>query len=188
MRYRACCTALVLLLGTTNLFAEDPCVSGLKPGQKPGPYSSVVSVGPERGQSHCFICETAERPAVIIFARTLNDPLGRLARKLDRALVQHKAGELRAWITLLNDNQPAFDPLVVDWGKKHALRNLPVSVFEDADGPPTYRLSREADVTVLLSVKQKVVRNFAFRAGELTPERIDAVVKSISQILPAAKK
>ena len=37
-------------------------------------------------------------------------------------------------------------------------------------------------VTVLLSVKQKVVRNFAFRAGELNNEHIAEVLKGIPQI------
>jgi hypothetical protein len=52
----------------------------------------------------------------------------------------------------------------------------------DEVGPPTYLLSRDADVTVLLSVKQKVVRNFAFRAGELNDERIAEILKTIPRI------
>jgi hypothetical protein len=177
---------VLLVVGAAG--AENPCVSGLKPGQRPGPYSSVVSVGPERGQSHCFICETADRPAVIIFARKLSDPLGKLASRLDRALADNKARELRSWITFLSDDQPTLDPLVVAWGKKHALRHLSLSVFEDTGGPPTYRLSRDADVTVLLCVKQKVVRNFAFRAGALNDESIAAIVEALPQILGREKK
>jgi hypothetical protein len=162
--------------------AAGPVVSGLRPGQRPGPYSSLVSTGVERGQAHCFICATADRPAVIVFARTLSDPLGKLARGIDKALADHKDAELRAWITFLSDDQTAFDPKVVEWSKKHSLRRVPLSVFEDEVGPPTYLLSRDADVTVLLSVKQKVVRNFAFRPGELTDERIAEVLKSIPRI------
>jgi hypothetical protein len=173
--------AMIAVAGIASLAAE-PVVSGLKTGQRPGPYSSLVSVGTERGQSHCFICATADRPAVIVFARTLSDPLGKLARGLDKALADHKESELRAWVTFLSDDQTALDPNVVEWSKKHALRNVPLSVFEDVVGPPTYRLSRDADVTVLLSVKQKVVRNIAFRAGELNDERIAEILKTIPQI------
>ena len=74
-----------LLVALTAL-AADPVVSGLAPGQRPGPYSSVVSVGPQRGTSHCFICETADRPMVIVFARQPNDALGKLVRGIDRTL------------------------------------------------------------------------------------------------------
>jgi hypothetical protein len=168
--------------------AADPIVSGLPAGQKPGPYSALVSVGPQRGMSHCYICETAERPAVVVFARTLNDPLGKLLRGLDRALADHKSAELRAWVTFLHEDQLAFDPQVVQWAKKQALRGVPLAVFEDLDGPPSYKLHREADVTVLLFVKQKVVSNFAFRAGELTDARLDEILKAVPGLLPPVKK
>jgi hypothetical protein len=160
----------------------EPCVSGLSPGQRPGPYTFVMSTGPQRGQLHCYICETADKPAVDIFARNLSDPLGKLLRGVDKALVDHKTAELRAWVTFLHEDQSSIDAKVVDWGKKHAVRGVPLGVFEDAGGPPSYRLAKDADVTVLLSVKQKVVANFAFRAGELTDEKIAEVLKAVPQI------
>ena len=63
-------TVAVILLVCAAACGDDPCVSGLPPGQKPGPYTFVVSTGKERGQLTCFICETADNPAVLIFART----------------------------------------------------------------------------------------------------------------------
>jgi hypothetical protein len=162
--------------------AAEPCRSGLQPGQRPGPYAAVISTGPERGKSHCFICETADRPAVVIFARTLGDSLGKLCQQLDWAVAEHKKADLRAWVTFLNEDQLGFDPKVVDWSKKNALRNVPLGIFEDAGGPPSYRLARDADVTVLLFVKQKVVANFAFRGGELTEQRIAAILKTLPRI------
>jgi hypothetical protein len=179
--------SLVLLLLTGAAAAGEPCVSGPKPGQRPGPYSSLVSVGPQRGQSHCFICETADRPAVIVFARTLSDPLGKLMRGLDKALLDHKSAELRAWVTFLSDDQTALDPKVVAWSKTHAVRSVPLGVFEDVVGPPSYLIGREADVTVLLSVNQKVVRNFAFRADDLNDERIAAILKAVPEITKPKK-
>jgi hypothetical protein len=178
-------TAAVIALPS---LAADPCVSGLKPGDRPGPYSSVVSVGPERGESCCFICDTADRPAVVVFARSPGEPLGKLAAGLDKAVADHKDAELRAWVTFLSDDQTAADPKVVAWGKTYAIRNLPLTVFEDKDGPPSYKLSRDADVTVILFVKRKVVADFAFRDGELTDERVGDVLKALPDLLPAEKK
>jgi hypothetical protein len=143
----------------------------------------VIATGPERGRSHCYVCETEDRPAVIVFARSLSAPLGKLARQIDRAVTEHKAAELRAWVTFLHEDQTAFDPKVVAWGQKYALRNLPLGVFEDRGGPPSYRLSPDADVTVLLAVRQRVVANFAFRAGELDDAAIDRVMKALPRIL-----
>src|SRR5262249_62234222 len=85
------CLALLVTLSPCHLVTlspchgGEPCASGPKTGQRPGPYSALVSVGAERGQLHCFICETADRPAVIVFARKLSDPLGNLLRGLDKA-------------------------------------------------------------------------------------------------------
>jgi hypothetical protein len=162
--------------------AADPCRSGLQPGQRPGPYSSIVCTGPERGRPYCFICDTADRPAVIVFAHRLSEPLGRLVQQLDKALTQQKAAELRGWVTFLNEDQAGFDPKVVAWAQKHALRNLPLAVFEDAAGPPSYRLAAEADVTVLLSVRQRVVANFAFRPGELNEAAVAEVVRALARL------
>lgn len=170
------------LLVALPVVADEPCKSGLQVKQRPGPYTFLVSVGPQRGKSHCFICESGDRPLVIVFARQLSDPLGKLAHHLDKALGQHKEAELRAWVTFLADDQTALDPQVVKWGQKHATGNVPLGVFEDQVGPPTYLLSREADVTVLLSVKQRVVANFAFRAGELNDAAIAAIIKTVPKI------
>ena len=166
--------------------AQEPCHSGLQIGQRPGPYAALVATGSLRGQSHCFICETEDRPAVIIFARSLSDPLGKLTHELDKALNQYRNAQLRAWVTFLSDDQTSLDPKVVRWGQKHATGNVPLAVFEDLDGPPSYRLARDADVTILLSTRQRVVANFAFRAGELTEERVREVLGALPQIV--AKK
>jgi hypothetical protein len=178
---------MLAVSSVVSLFAADPCQSSLKPGQRPGPYSAVISTGPNRGKSHCYICETEDRPGVVIFARTLSDPLGKLTEQLDKAVAKQQKAELRAWVTFLSDEQLSLDPKVVKWSQKYALRNVPLGVFEDVGGPPSYRLAADADVTVLLFVKQKVVANFAFRDGELTGARRDEIVKALPKILPAKK-
>jgi hypothetical protein len=162
---------------------DEPCVSGLAVGGRPGPYTFHVATGPQRGQLTCYICETEQRPAVIVFARSMSEPLARLVKGLDRAVADHKARELRAWVTFLDDDQTSLDPKLVDWARKHALRHVPLGVFEDAGGPPSYKLARDADVTVLLYVKRKVVSNFAFRAGELTDARADEVLGALSKVV-----
>jgi hypothetical protein len=150
----------------------------LQPGQRPGPYSALIATGPERGQSCCYICETGDRPAIVIFARSLSDSLGQLAQSVDKAVADHQAAGLRAWITFLNDDQPHFDPKVVQWGQDHGIKNLSLGVFEDANGPPSYRLAREADITVLLFARRQIIANFAFRNGEMKAREIAEVLKA----------
>jgi hypothetical protein len=164
-------------------YPGDPCRSGPAPGQRPAPYSSVISTGAERGRSHCYICETEDRPAVVIFARTLTEPLGKLAQRLDKAVLDHKKAQLKSWITLLSDDQTGLDPKAVAWSRKIALSNVPIGIFEDTSGPPNYRLAREADVTVVLFTKRKTVATFAYRAGEFDLAQVDRVMKALPGIL-----
>jgi len=175
---RAVAVALLLLL-PVHTRAADPCRSGLEAGQRPGPYSFVLATGKERGKSFCYICDTADRPAVIVFARTPSGALGKLAAGIDKAVADHKAAELRSWITFLSDESKDLEDKVVKWGRTHGLRGIDLGIFEDADGPPSYKLARDADVTVILYVKRKVVADFAFRDGELTEERIAEVLKTL---------
>src|SRR5262245_30077507 len=174
---------VLMLILSAAVRAEDPCVSGLAPGQKPGPYTFVVSTGKERGQLTCFICETGDNPAVIVFARTPSKELGELVTGLDKAVSDPKNAPLRGWVTFLSADQPKMDPQVVEWGKTHAVKSIPLGVFEDPDGPPSYRLAKDAEVTVLMFVKQKVVANFAFRAGELSAKARDEVLKAVPRVL-----
>jgi hypothetical protein len=181
-------SALCILLGflyASTLTAAEPCVSGLTPGQRPGPYSSIICTGPQRGQSFCYICDTGSKPAVVVFARTLSEPLGKLVRQFDQAVVQHKNAELTSWVTFLHTDQASLDEKVVAWGRQHAISNIPLGVFEDVVGPPSYRLAADADVTVLLFVKHKVVANFAFRAGELDDTHIAEILKVVPRLVGA---
>jgi hypothetical protein len=162
--------------------ASDPCVSGTPVGQRPGPYSFLVATGPQRGQQTCYICDQHEggKPGVVVFARSLTDPLGKLLTKLDAEGANQKASGYKVWMTHLAE-RAELDALA-KWAQKQGLKNCPVGAFEDADGPPAYKLHKDADVTVLLFVKQKVVANFAFRAGELTDPKIDEVLKAAPQL------
>ena len=177
-----------ILLALVNIsHAADPCRSGLDPGQRPGPYAAVISTGPERGKAHCYICATGDRPAVVVFARRLSEPLAKLCQQLDQALAEHEKAELRAWVTFLSADQLSLDPRIVQWAKKYALRSVPLGVFEDAGVPPSYRLARDADVTVVLFVKQKAVANFAFREGELSKEKVALVMQALRKVVAANK-
>jgi hypothetical protein len=172
----------ICLLATVAV-ADEPFASGLKVGQRPMPYSFILATGPNRGTAFCYICDTEDKPAAIVFARSLSEPLGKLAAQLDQAVGDAKVPEFRAWLTLLDDGKSAnAEKNLIAWGQTHALRNMLLGVFEDPVGPPAYRLHKDADVTVVLFVKQRAVANFAFKTGELTDEKAAEVVKSLDKL------
>jgi hypothetical protein len=154
-------------------------VSGTPVGKRPGPYSFLVATGPQRGQQTCYICEQHEgnKPAVVVFARGTSDSVGKLMAKLDAEAIAKKDTGCKVWLTLLAEKADLDE--LAKWAQKQGLTSAPVGAFEDADGPPSYKLHKDAEVTVLLFTKQKVVANFAFRAGELNDKAIDSVLKSV---------
>ena len=175
------CLPLALASALT-LGAADPCVSGTPVGKRPGPYSFLVATGPQRGQQTCYICEQHDgnKPAAVVFARSTSDPLGKLMAKLDAAAIANKDGGGKVWMTLLAEKAD-LDALA-KWSQKQGLKGAPVGAFEDADGPPSYKLHQDADVTVILFAKQKVVATFAFRTGELDDKAIAAVMKAVPPV------
>jgi hypothetical protein len=182
MKSKYSSSILLLLVFVLTACTREPVVSGPKQGVRPGPYIFWVATGPNRGQETCFICETENRPAVVVFARNTSDSLGKLARKLDKALADHKATELRSWITFIGKDHDTFDRPLLDWTRQHSLRSIPVGTFKEDDGPPTYRVAREADVTVVLFVKKKVQASFGFRRNELTDEDIQRVLDAVAAL------
>ena len=127
--------------------------------------------------------QPAVRPshtAAVVFARTTSDQLGKLLTKLEAAGAKNADSGYKVWMTQLAE-KANLDALA-QWAQKQGLKTVPVGAFEDADGPPSYKLHKDADVTVMLFTKQKVVANFAFRAGELTDKQIDEVVKTVPQL------
>jgi hypothetical protein len=158
----------------------DPFVSGVPVGKRPGPYSFLVATGPERGKQTCYICEQETKPTAVVFARSLSAPLGQLLAELDAEVPKRKDAGFKVWMTQLADKAD-LDGLA-KWAQKQGLKTVPVGTFEDADGPPAYKLHAEADVTVLLFVNEKVVANFAFRKGELTAEAVKVVAKRLPEL------
>lgn len=176
----AVAAALLAIVFALPLFAADPCVSGVPVGKRPGPYSFLVATGPQRGQPTCYICEQGDKPTAVVFARSLSDPLGKLLAKLDTEAAAKKDAGFKVWMTLLT---PTADlDVLAKWSQKQGLKDCPVGAFEDADGPPAYTLNKDADVTVLLFVKQRVVANFAFRTGELDDKQIGAVMFAVPTV------
>ena len=172
---------IAFILGTAcEALAKDPCVSGPQVGQRPGPYSFLVATGPQRGQPTCYVCDTAEKPGIIVFARSLSEPLARLLTKCDDAVAAKDKEGLKSWLTVLGEKTVAIDELS-KWAKKTGLKSMPVGVFDDPVGPPSYKLAEDADVTVLLFVDRKVTVNLAFRTGEFDEAAVKKVTDEIAR-------
>ena len=175
--------SLLSALALCTLAADEPFKSGPGVGERPKPFSIVGVTGPKRGQTHCYVCEAEDRPMVIVFARSTGAPLVPLLKQLDAALTTHKAAELRSWAVFLTDSRGTLEPKIEQLAQQNSIGLLPLTIFEGADGPPAYRIHRDADVTVIFSVKQKTVFTHVFKASEVTDAKVAQVMTSLPKIL-----
>src|SRR5581483_7978816 len=97
-------------------------------------------------------------PVAAVFAREITPGLTGLVKKLEQATADHSDCQMGAWVVVLTD--------------------------DGTQGPPSFKIAKDADVTVLLYEKKNVKKNFAFEKGKLTDKDVDAVVAAVQEIVP----
>src|SRR5262245_48289947 len=175
---------ITLIVATQRpLCSDETMQSGPAIGERPKPFSVIGVTGPRRGQTHCYVCEAEDRPIAIVFSRTTSGPIANLIKKLDEAISTHQAVGLTSWVVFLAESRGTLDTKIDQLARQNSIGTLPLTLVEDRDGPPAYRIHRDAEVTVLFSVKQKLVASHAFKANELTDARVLDVMSSLAKIV-----
>ena len=123
----------------------------------------------------------------MIFARDLSDPLASLAKKIDAATDKNSECKMGSFIVFLNDDE-AIDQKLKDLADKEHLSKISLATLSSKSGPEAYKIAKDADVTVVLYVKQNVKANYAFKKGELKEADVEKIVGDIKKILPEDQK
>ena len=171
--------AVFALSGTAS---AEPIVSGPQVGQKvPGPFKPLHVNGPDAGQRECLYCKFGARPVVMVFARETSPAVAALVKKIDAATAAHQDERLCSCAVFLSDAKelPAALKAFVE---KEAVKSTVLAVM-GPDGPASYKIAPESDVTVILYTHHAVKANHAFRKGELTATAADAVIADLAKIL-----
>ena len=122
----------------------------------------------------------------MIFAREVSDPLTSLVKKIDAATASNKSNKMGSFIVFLNDDED-LEKKLKGIAEKEKLENIVLTIETKKDGPPAYKIAKEADVTVVLYTKGEVKANYAFKKGELKDKDVDQIVSDLSKILPEKK-
>jgi hypothetical protein len=121
----------------------------------------------------------------MIFAREISDPLTSLVKKIDAATGEHSDCSMGSFVVFCSDDEGLKDKLA-DLAKTQKLEHT-VLTLDNPSGPPGYKVSKDADVTVILYVKKTVKVNHAYAKGEFTAKDVDMIVGEVSEILPKKK-
>jgi len=157
--------------------------SGLQPGEFPDAFIVQDCTGPKKGTSLCYRCRYGGRPVVSIFTRRLDSRVVELIKRIDEKVGKNRDRKMAAFVVLLTDDPDKAEPQLIALAKKQNIRHVPLTIFDGLDGPEAYNLSRKADVTVLMWVKQEVKVNRAFAKNQLDKTSVKQIVSDTSKIL-----
>jgi hypothetical protein len=198
MRTRLLPVSVCVLVGALALPGLAAALkSGPQPGQRPLPFTSNAITGEHRGQQHCYICELKDEPAILIFARKQDAPTARLLRDLRDALREHSDKKLFGWLVFLANPDPSADTgaqtsgasamerSALEFARRNNATTLPLTVLDDPQGPPGYRIAPDAAVTLLFFRRGKIVANRAYRDREWTMEAAGSALRDLRVLLAA---
>lgn len=176
--------ALALVFG--GVVAAEKIKSGPQVGdQVPGPFHPLNVTGPDAGQKVCLYCKNGTNPVAMVFARDISTPLVKLIKKIDQATAKHEDAKMGSFVVFLSDSG-SLEKKLKEVADKENIKTTILSIDNPA-GPQGYKVSKDADVTVVLYTDHKVKANYAFAKGELKDKDIDTVVASLSKILPQSE-
>jgi len=183
--FRTLAALALFAVATVGLAADkkaDKLVSGPQAGEKlAGPFHPLNCNGSAAGEKHCLYCENGPNPVAMVFAREATPEVTKLIKALDAVTVKNSGAKMGSFVVFLNDKE-GLDKQLTELAKSQGLKKVVLAVDNPA-GPDGYKVSRDADVTVVLYVEGTSKVNYAFRKGELNDKSIDAIVHDVPKIL-----
>lgn len=151
-------------------------------GEQPAAFEVEDITGPAAGESLCYRCRYSGRPTVVIFAREVDDSVTHLVQKIDQEVSEHTDQKLSAFMVVLDKDTSKVESELKRIQAKQDIRNTPLTVFHNPEGPAGYTLSPAAKVQVMMWNKEGIKVNQPIQ-GNLSPEEISHLVAQTKTIL-----
>ena len=179
----AALVAVVLMVRTGTADEKSTVKSGPQVGEnaRPKPFFPLNLNGPTPGQKECLVCRNGNNPVAMIFARDTNPELVTLIKKLDEQTVKNSTKKMGSFAVFCTDSE-ALEAKLKDLAKKENLKAFTLAI-DNPTGPAPYNIAKDADITVVLYNKSKVIANFAFKKGELKQSDVERIVSETSKIV-----
>jgi len=171
------------LLLPVALIAADKVESGLKVGASVPAFNVRDITGPAKGETLCYRCRYGARPVVTVFTREVTDNVKELVRQIDAKVADNKDKKMAAFVVVLTNDPDAVEPKLTKMADEDKIAHTPLTVIEGEAGPEGYKISKNAEVTVMMWVEGKVKSNHAFGKGKFDEKAVDAVLADTSKIL-----
>ena len=107
--------------------------------------------------------------------------LASLVKQLDKKMA--KNDKLKGFVVITTEDADKVSGELEAFAKKNNIKHLPLTVYEGATGPRSYKIAKDADVTVMMWVGLEVKSNHSFAKGKLDKKGIAKVLKDLPKIL-----
>jgi len=177
--------AATIMTGT----ASAEVTSGYQVGESVGAAQVIKVAGSEldgipAGKELCYRCRMGSRPVVMVFARTADEKLAKLLKKLDEEIEEHQDAKLSSFVNMLGTDVDSLKKDAAEFVKVNGIERIAFVVpKEPKDGPAGYKISPDADLTVVCFKDGTVVANHALAKGQLSEPKIDAIVKAACKMV-----
>ncbi len=160
---RTCFVSLVALAFIQpQILCQEKVYSGPQPGEKLPPFKVRGYWDDAAGKELDFVKQAAGKPIVLIFLPTdFNRPNFMMTRELSRYTTSLAKNGLATGVIVLAENPSEAEDFLTRW--RHALcREAPLGISLDGrEGPGSYGLNRNANLTILVGKEGKVTASFA---------------------------
>lgn len=171
-------TAMVSSVNSSAVFAE-----GLALGTPVGAFYVKDVTGPAAGEKLCYRCRYGSNPTVSIFTKGVDENVTKLIGEINTVTGKNDSKNMKSFVVLLTEDVAAAEKTLKDANAKVKASHTPLTTFDGLAGPASYKLDKDAEVTVMMWVDNKLAVNKTFKAGELNAEEIAAVVGQTKSIL-----
>lgn len=139
--------------------------------------------GPAAGTKLCYRCLYGNKPVVSIFARDIDGNVASLIKEVDGVVAKNQDHNMKAFVVLLTDEPEAKEAKLKQVADEGKVSHTPLTTFDGVTGPQPYKIAQDAEVTVMMWVDGKLQVNEAYKANELTKDKIGSVVSKTKTIL-----
>jgi hypothetical protein len=188
MAIRSTSALVVTLLVAGASASAENLVSGPQVGEKvAGDFPVLFLNGDHAGAKGSPVSVKGYALAALVFVGEVGDPLTALLKQLDKDLADAAARAPDAArpgvFVVFNSDDLRLKQKLQTLLDREGLKRV-VLCLGNSEWPARYEVAEEAGLTVALYQTRTVAANFALRKGELDQDRVKAISKALTRVLP----
>lgn len=178
---------VALLLSTTTHGQEPVVFSGPQVGEKLPPLD-VVDAFDATGKAYDIIAQAGGKPSILIFIHDLlanksDEPSLGLAYVLSHYAAEREDTGLVRCVVYLTDDVTEMRAFLTKVRRALPKQDTPLTISpEGLEGPGSWGLNRNIRMTVVISLKNKVVANFALQQPSVRADAPRILAKLVEVI------